>query len=91
MRLINIRPGRQVRLYLLILPFVLVAIAYFAGSAARLAQNSNDKLLPAVPSMAQAVKRMAFEVDNRTGSRLMKDRTWSNWRHKRASSRAPSF
>jgi NitT/TauT family transport system permease protein len=71
MRLINIRPGRQARLYLLILPFVLVAVAYFAGSAARLAQNPNDKLLPAVPSMAQAVKQMAFEVDNRTGSRLM--------------------
>jgi NitT/TauT family transport system permease protein len=71
MRLVNIRPGRQVRLYLLVLPFVLVAIAYFAGSAARLAENPHDKLLPALPSMAQAVKQMAFEVDNRTGSRLM--------------------
>jgi NitT/TauT family transport system permease protein len=71
MRLVNIRPGRQTRFYLLALPFVLVAIAYFAGSSARLAQNPNDKLLPALPSMVQAVKQMAFEVDPRTGSYLM--------------------
>lgn len=71
MRLVNIRPGRQTRFYLLALPFLLVAIAYFAGSSARLAQNPNDKLLPALPSMVQAVKQMAFEVDPRTGSYLM--------------------
>jgi NitT/TauT family transport system permease protein len=71
MRLVNIRPGRQLRFYLLALPFVLVALAYFAGSGARLAQNPNDKLLPALPSMVLSVKQMAFEVDTRTGSHLM--------------------
>ena len=71
MRLVNIRPGRQTRFYLLALPFLLVAIAYFASSGARLAQNPNDKLLPALPSMVQAVKQMAFEVDPRTGGYLM--------------------
>jgi len=71
MRLVNIRPGRQVRFYLLALPFLLVAIAYFLGSSARLAQNPNDKLLPALPSMVQSVKQMAFEVDPRTGNYLM--------------------
>ena len=71
MRLVNIRPGRQMRFYLAALPFVLLAIAYFAGSGARLAENPNDKLLPALSSMTQAVNQMAFHVDARTGSYLM--------------------
>ena len=71
MRLMNFRPGRQMRFYLAALPFVLVAIAYFAGSGMRLAENPNDKLLPALSTMAQAVKHMAFEIDVRTGTDLM--------------------
>jgi len=71
MRWVNIRPGRQLAIYMAALPFVLVAIAYFAGSGARLAENPNDKLLPALSSMAQAVKQMAFQMDARTGSYLM--------------------
>lgn len=59
------------RFYLAALPFVLVVIAYFVGSSARLAENPNDKLLPALASMTQAVKQMAFDVDTRTGSHLM--------------------
>ena len=71
MRLLNIRPGRQLGFYLAMLPFVVLAVAYFAGSGARLSENPNDKLLPALSSMAQAVKQMAFQVDGRTGSYLM--------------------
>jgi NitT/TauT family transport system permease protein len=71
MRLLNIRPGRQMRFYLAALPFALLAIAYLIGSSARLAENPNDKLLPALSSMAQAVNQMAFQVDGRTGSNLM--------------------
>jgi NitT/TauT family transport system permease protein len=71
MRLMNIKPNRQARFYLAALPFVLLAIAYFAGSGMRLAENPNDKLLPALPTMAQAVKHMAFEIDVRTGTNLM--------------------
>jgi NitT/TauT family transport system permease protein len=71
MRLVNIRPGRQMRIYLAALPFVLLAAAYFIGSSARLAENPNDKLLPALTSMTQAMNQMAFQVDVRTGSHLM--------------------
>ena len=67
----NIRPNRQMRFYLAALPFVLLAIAYFAGSSIRLTENPNDKLLPALPTMVQAVRHMAFEVDVRTGTILM--------------------
>ena len=71
MRLVNIRPGRQMRFYLAALPFVLLAVAYFLGSNVRLAENPNDKLLPALSSMVQAVKQMAFQADTRTGAYLM--------------------
>ena len=71
MRLMNLRPGRQGAFYLAALPFVLVLAAYLAGSGLRLADNPNDKLLPALSSMAQAVKHMAFETDARTGTVLM--------------------
>ncbi|MGX7745526.1 ABC transporter permease [Rhodopseudomonas palustris] len=71
MRWVNIRPGRQLAIYMAALPFVLVIIAYLLGSGARLAENPNDKLLPALSSMGQAVKQMAFQLDARTGSYLM--------------------
>ncbi|ACF00121.1 binding-protein-dependent transport systems inner membrane component [Rhodopseudomonas palustris TIE-1] len=74
MRWVNIRPGRQLAIYMAALPFVLVIIAYLLGSGARLAENPNDKLLPALSSMGQAVKQMAFQVDARTGSYLL----WSD-------------
>jgi NitT/TauT family transport system permease protein len=67
----NLKPGRQARFVLAALPFVLLSAAYFAGSSMRLAENPNDKLLPALSSMTQAVKHMAFETDVRTGSILM--------------------
>jgi NitT/TauT family transport system permease protein len=71
MRLMNVRPDRQVAFYLAAVPFVLLAAAYFTGSGMRIADNPNDKLLPALSSMAQAVKHMAFEADARTGNYLM--------------------
>ncbi len=46
MRLINRHPDRAGRLILVILPFALLLFAYFLGSASRLAENPNDKLLP---------------------------------------------
>ncbi len=71
MRLMNIRPDRQAAFYLAAIPFVLLAAAYFTGSGMRLADNPNDKLLPALSTMAQAVKHMAIESDVRTGNYLM--------------------
>jgi NitT/TauT family transport system permease protein len=71
MRLMNLKPGRQGRFYLAALPFVLLAVAYLTGSSMRLAGNPNDKLLPALSTMAQAVKHVAFEIDTRTGTDLM--------------------
>lgn len=71
MRLINRHPDRAGRLILVILPFALLLFAYFLGSASRLAENPNDKLLPSAVQMADAVNRMAFKADVRTGEYLL--------------------
>ena len=54
MRLINRYPDRPSRLLLVILPFALVLFAYFMGSAERLTENPNDKLLPSAGQMIDA-------------------------------------
>ena len=70
MRLINRHPDRGGRLLLILLPFALLLFAYFAGSTARLADNPNDKLLPSAAQMVDAVERLAFSEDKRTGQYL---------------------
>lgn len=71
MRLINRRPGRPAWLMLAVLPFALLLFLYLTGSAQRLAENPRDKLLPSMGQMAEAVQRMAFEPDKRSGDYLL--------------------
>lgn len=71
MRLINRVPGAALRCVLGLLPFVLIAGVYLAGSQARLAANPDDKLLPAPTRMADAMQRMALEPDKRNGAYLL--------------------
>ena len=63
----NIAPGRAGRLLLALLPFVLIAIIYVVASAERRAVNPDDKLLPPVGEMADAVRRVALQPDRRSG------------------------
>ncbi|BAU72998.1 ABC transporter permease [Metapseudomonas furukawaii] len=70
MRLINRHPDRAGRLMLVLLPFALLLFAYFTGSASRLAENPNDKLLPSAAQMVDAVERLAFTEDKRSGAYL---------------------
>ncbi|WP_087000676.1 ABC transporter permease [Rhizobium sullae] len=74
MRWINTRPSRGAQLTLTLLPFVLLIAAYGAGSIARLAENPNDKLLPGLSVFAEAINRLAFLPDTRTGDYLL----WSD-------------
>jgi NitT/TauT family transport system permease protein len=70
MRLINRHPDRGGRLLLVLLPFALLFFAYLTGSALRLEENANDKLLPSLAQMGDAVHRLAFEADKRSGDML---------------------
>ena len=67
LRWINTKPSPGARLALTLLPFALLAVAYTAGSVARLAENANDKLLPGLAQFADAINRIAFMPDTRTG------------------------
>lgn len=73
-RLINRRPDVAMRFGLMLLPFLLVVIAYMIASEARLAVNPNDKLLPGWATISAAIERMAFLPDPRTGNYLL----WSD-------------
>lgn len=74
MRAINIKPDSTWRIALAILPFGLLLLAYILGSGIRLAENPNDKLLPAFSTMADAIRQYALEPDARTGVYLL----WSD-------------
>jgi len=66
----NVTPSRGGRWFLALLPFALLAMLYAGASAQRLAVNANDKVLPALTTMVQTIKRVAVEEDRRTGERI---------------------
>lgn len=70
-RLINLRPGRVGAIYLGLLPFAILVVLYVVGSSLRLAANPDDKLLPGLSALADAVARSAFQPDRRTGIVLL--------------------
>lgn len=69
-RFINRHPGEQGRRALALLPFVVLVLVYLVFSDARLAENPDDKMLPSVQSMSDAINRLAFEPSKRTGEYL---------------------
>src|SRR6056297_186948 len=66
MRLINRRPAPP----LAALPFVAVGLIYASASAARRAENPQDRLLPAPAQIVDTAGRLLFEPDRRTGEIL---------------------
>ena len=78
MRQINIKPGRALALFLALLPFVAVLIAYAIGSDIRLAANPSDKLLPAPEKIWDTMVRLTTEGDRRTGRILFWHDTWAS-------------
>lgn len=71
MRLINLRPGKGAGRLMSLLPFVATLLVYVVASAQRRAENPDDKLLPSFAAFGEAIQRMAFEADPRTGQVLM--------------------
>ena len=70
-RLINRRPSRSAAILLAALPFIFIALAYLSASDSRHAVNPNDKLLPTLVQMGDAIDRYAFKEDPRTGDILL--------------------
>jgi NitT/TauT family transport system permease protein len=68
---IHALPRGIARALLIALPFVLAIALYLLASHYRHIDNPSDKLLPTVTQMVDAVDRMAFSEDARTGNYLM--------------------
>lgn len=76
--LINFYPSKELRVFLGILPFVILLLIYIASSDARLSANPDDKLLPAFGQISDAIQRMAFEPNKRSGDYLLWKDTFSS-------------
>lgn len=63
-----------------LLPFVLLLGVYLWASQVRLADNPQDKLLPSLAQMLQAISQLAFEADSRTGDYVLLADTWASLR-----------
>lgn len=70
-RLINRHPSRSAAIILAALPFIFLALVYLSASDSRHAANPNDKLLPTLEQMGDAIDRYAFKEDPRTGHVLL--------------------
>lgn len=68
MRFINRHPGRGGSLLLALLPLILLGLVYATASSLRLADNPADRLLPSLAQMTDAVVRLGFTEDARTGT-----------------------
>jgi NitT/TauT family transport system permease protein len=71
----NIMPDRALKVGLGLLPFLLILLLYLWASEVRLTLNPGDKLMPAFPSFGEAIQRMAFTPDLRSGRYLLWDDT----------------
>ncbi|HEY5759290.1 MAG TPA: ABC transporter permease subunit [Steroidobacter sp.] len=69
-RLVNLYPSSGGALALGALPFLILIAAYLFSSAARLAENPDDKLLPAPSAFVDTLKSYAVEEDKRSGEVL---------------------
>jgi NitT/TauT family transport system permease protein len=70
-RLINLKPERGAGIALGALPFLILLAVYVQASAARLAENADDKLLPSLATMGGTFERLATEENRRTGDVLL--------------------
>lgn len=74
MRAINIKPSLGWHVVLACIPFIVIAIAYGVGSHIRLTENPNDKLLPSLQAIVEAMRLHAVVPDARTGIYML----WSD-------------
>lgn len=68
---LSAEPTRGLGILLALLPFILLLAVYLVASDVRHRQNPSDKLLPTVPKIGQAVQKVAFKTDRRSGRILL--------------------
>ena len=70
-RLMNRQPDVLIKYILGALPFVLALAIYVVASDVRLTENPNDKLLPSLQSMGEAINAMAMQPSKRSGEYIL--------------------
>ena len=68
---LHAHPPRWLKVMLASLPFIIAISVYLVQSDRRLEANPQDKLLPDVSHMVDAVERLAFQQDRRTGQYIL--------------------
>lgn len=68
---IHAKLSPTLRRVLAVVPFVLLLAIYLYAADRRHEANPNDKLLPTVSQMASAAKSSVFDLDKRTGKRIL--------------------
>jgi NitT/TauT family transport system permease protein len=63
-----------------LIPFVLLLTVYLYASHLRLTENPQDKLLPGLGQMYEAMRQLVFEPDPRTGEYQFLADTWNSLR-----------
>lgn len=71
MGVLNRRPGNVGAVASAAMPFVLAVVVYVVASGVRLAENPDDKLLPSLVTIGDAIERLAFTPDRRTGDYVL--------------------
>ncbi|BCJ92322.1 ABC transporter permease [Terrihabitans soli] len=79
-RAINLKPERGTATLLALLPFALLILIYLVASAERLADNPDDKILPAFVDFGSAIVRLGFQPDTRSGDYLLWTDTFASLR-----------
>ncbi|MGN0902496.1 MAG: ABC transporter permease, partial [Succinivibrio sp.] len=77
-KMINYDVNKVNRLFLTVIPFVVLFLAYIIASASRLGINPNDKLLPSLSTIGHKIVALVSEPDKRTGSILLINDTLSS-------------
>jgi len=70
-RLMNSHPSFPLKVFLGSIPFIITIIIYMWASDIRLEANPDDKLMPSMSKMSEAIDRIAFQPSKRSGEYLM--------------------
>jgi NitT/TauT family transport system permease protein len=75
---IHAAPPRYFKVFLSILPFIILIIAYFIASDMRHTENPSDKILPTISKIADGINQIAFTENRRTGQYILWSDTYSS-------------
>jgi NitT/TauT family transport system permease protein len=75
---IHAAPPRYFKVFLSILPFIILIIAYFIASDMRHTENPSDKILPTISKIVDGINQIAFTENRRTSQYILWSDTYSS-------------